>query len=167
MRGSRREDCRSQRGSVRNLLHLKMRPSLTRLLYPAILFGKHILVVDDDIRNVYSLTIALEKEGIDVLTANNGEEALQLMESRLDIDLVLMDIMMPVMDGYEAMRQIRQHPEYHSVPVIALTAKAMMQDRELVPESRSFRLYQQAAEYSSALFAAGSMAAEEEGIKLG
>ena len=95
------------------------------------LAGKRILVVDDDIRNVYSLTIALEKEGVEVLTANNGEEALQLMKSRMDIDLVLMDIMMPVMDGYEAMRQIRQHPEYHSVPVIALTAKAMMQDREL------------------------------------
>lgn len=98
--------------------------------HPA-LAGRLILLVDDDIRNVYSLSNALEIEGAEVLTANNGEEALQLLDEREDIDIVLMDMMMPVMDGYEATRQIREHPLYRDIPVIALTAKAMMQDRDL------------------------------------
>ncbi|WP_127510155.1 CHASE3 domain-containing protein [Paenibacillus humicus] len=98
--------------------------------HPA-LAGRLILLVDDDIRNVYSLSNALEIEGAEVLTANNGEEALQLLDEREDIDVVLMDMMMPVMDGYEATRRIREHPLYRDIPVIALTAKAMMQDRDL------------------------------------
>ncbi|OXM13219.1 CHASE3 domain-containing protein [Paenibacillus herberti] len=93
-------------------------------------YGRRVLVVDDDIRNVYSLTSFLEKGGIEVISANNGSEALEVLDA-VPCDLVLMDMMMPVMDGYEAIRQIRTHPEHHNLPVIAITAKAMPQDREL------------------------------------
>jgi HAMP domain-containing protein/signal transduction histidine kinase/CheY-like chemotaxis protein len=92
--------------------------------------GKRILIVDDDIRNVFALTSALERHGIDVLYAENGEAGIQTLQGEPDIDLVLMDIMMPGMDGLTAMRLIRDIPQFRQLPLIALTAKAMTGDRE-------------------------------------
>ncbi|HLF33602.1 MAG TPA: response regulator [Cyclobacteriaceae bacterium] len=95
-----------------------------------ILKNKKVLVVDDDIRNVYSITNALEEEGMECLTAENGREALKVMRNTHDIDIILMDIMMPEMDGFEATKAIRNSDKYPKIPVIALTAKAMKGDRE-------------------------------------
>lgn len=92
--------------------------------------GKKILVVDDDMRNVFALTTALENQKIKALFAENGREGIEVLEKNQDIDLVLMDIMMPEMDGYEALQHIRQIPRYENLPIIALTAKAMKNDRE-------------------------------------
>ncbi|GIP40045.1 histidine kinase [Paenibacillus sp. J31TS4] len=91
--------------------------------------GKSLLLVDDDIRNVFALSSVLEQYGMKVTFAENGVEALQLLESQQDIDLILMDIMMPEMDGYETMRRIREMPDWERIPIIALTAKAMKEDR--------------------------------------
>jgi two-component system, chemotaxis family, sensor kinase CheA len=95
-----------------------------------ILSGKSVLLVDDDMRNVFALTTVLEEVGINVLFAENGKEALVLVEENSEIDLILMDIMMPEMDGYEAIRRIRAMNKYEQLPIIALTAKAMKDDRE-------------------------------------
>ena len=92
--------------------------------------GKKILIVDDDMRNVFALTTALENHQMKVVFAENGRDSLEVLRDNPDIDLILMDIMMPEMDGYEAMRAIRQMPEYQTLPIIALTAKAMKNDRE-------------------------------------
>ncbi|OCT10547.1 hypothetical protein A8709_12125 [Paenibacillus pectinilyticus] len=92
---------------------------------------RKVLVVDDDVRNVFALCNAFEKEGIIVSVAQNGQECLEVLEKDPGIELILMDIMMPVMDGYEAMRLIRKNSHYQQVPIIALTAKAMKQDREI------------------------------------
>lgn len=92
--------------------------------------GKKILIADDDNRNVFALQNALETEGIQVVIARDGRESLEALEQEPDIDLVLMDIMMPEMDGYEAIRAIRTKPHFSQLPVIALTAKAMKNDRE-------------------------------------
>jgi len=90
--------------------------------------GKKVLVVDDDIRNVFAIAQILEEREIEVLEAENGAVALEVLKSNPDIDLVLMDIMMPVMDGYETMKTIRNTPETASVPIITLSAKAMKED---------------------------------------
>ncbi len=94
-----------------------------------ILKGKKVLVVDDDVRNIFAVMTVLEGKNMDVVVGNNGKEALSLLEEESDIALVLMDIMMPEMDGYEAMRQIRAQPRHRQLPIIALTAKAMKGDR--------------------------------------
>jgi CheY-like chemotaxis protein/CHASE3 domain sensor protein/putative methionine-R-sulfoxide reductase with GAF domain len=91
---------------------------------------KHILLVEDDIRNVFALTNVLEEHKLKVTYAENGREALNILQMNPDIDLVLMDIMMPEMDGYEAMKHIRSNPAHDQLPVIALTAKAMREDRQ-------------------------------------
>ncbi len=91
--------------------------------------GKKILLVDDDLRNTFALSKALQGHGLDVTIADNGKMALEKLEENGEIDLVLMDIMMPVMDGYEATRQMRQNKAWKDLPVIALTAKAMADDR--------------------------------------
>ena len=96
----------------------------------AMLEGKKILIVDDDMRNIFSLTSALEEKNIIIFEAENGCEALKRLDEHPDIDLVLMDIMMPQMDGHEASRRIRKDPRFSTLPIIALTAKAMMGDRE-------------------------------------
>lgn len=95
-----------------------------------VLAGEKILVVDDDMRNVYALVAAMEAKGMTALFAQNGREGLACLQTNPDIALVIMDIMMPEMDGYEAIRQIRKLPAFYNLPVIALTAKAMKQDRE-------------------------------------
>lgn len=92
--------------------------------------NKKILIVDDDIRNVYALTIALEKFEMDIIVAENGREGIEVLMENPETDLILMDIMMPEMDGFEAIRRIRQITEFQTIPIIALTAKAMKRDRE-------------------------------------
>ncbi|MFN2565339.1 MAG: response regulator, partial [Gemmatimonadaceae bacterium] len=92
--------------------------------------GKHVLIVDDDVRNIFSLTSVLEDHGMRVSFAENGRDAIKVLQEKKDVDLVLMDIMMPEMDGYETTRAVREIPELRSLPIIALTAKAMKGDRE-------------------------------------
>jgi CheY-like chemotaxis protein len=94
------------------------------------LVGRKVLVVDDDIRNIFALSSVLERRGMTVLTAGTGREAIATLESTPDVAIVLMDIMMPEMDGYETMQVIRQNPSFRRLPIIALTAKAMKGDRE-------------------------------------
>ncbi|BBI35307.1 response regulator [Cohnella abietis] len=91
--------------------------------------NKKILLVDDDARNVFALSSVLEHKKMKVIVAENGREALSILEEQSDVDLVLMDIMMPEMDGYEAMKHIRSNAEWNNIPIIALTAKAMKDDR--------------------------------------
>jgi HAMP domain-containing protein/CheY-like chemotaxis protein/signal transduction histidine kinase len=92
--------------------------------------GKRILIVDDDVRNIFSLTSVLEQQGMQVVFAENGRDAIRLLQEQAGIDLVLMDVMMPEMDGYETTRAIREMPEFAQLPIISLTAKAMKGDRE-------------------------------------
>ncbi len=94
------------------------------------LAGKKVLIVDDDVRNVFALTSMLEYYRIQVVYADNGSNGIFMLQNTPDIDIVLMDVMMPEMDGYETMRTIRQMNQFHSLPIVALTAKAMQGDRE-------------------------------------
>jgi len=96
---------------------------------------KTILIVDDDMRNVFALSSILQGRGIKTRVATNGVEAIEILEQEPHLNLVLMDIMMPVMDGYEAMRRIRKKAEFKDLPIIALTAKAMRGDREICIEA--------------------------------
>ncbi|MDQ3741755.1 MAG: response regulator, partial [Actinomycetota bacterium] len=96
----------------------------------AVLQGRTVLIVDDDVRNVFALTSALEARGMSVRFAENGVEALEQLKDDTAVDLILMDVMMPEMDGYETTKAVRQIPELEALPIIALTAKAMKGDRE-------------------------------------
>ncbi|BAP56246.1 signal transduction histidine kinase [Thioploca ingrica] len=95
----------------------------------AILTGKKVLIVDDDVRNVFALAATLEDKGMEIVVAHNGQEALPILETQTDISVILMDIMMPGMDGYETIRQIRSQVRFRKLPIIALTAKAMKGDK--------------------------------------
>jgi len=94
------------------------------------LFGRSVLLVDDDARNIFALSSLLERRGMNVLTATTGREAIDLVETTENLAIVLMDIMMPEMDGYQTIQKIRQNPLFNRLPIIALTAKAMKGDRE-------------------------------------
>jgi CheY-like chemotaxis protein len=92
--------------------------------------GNQVLVVDDDVRNIFALSTVLERRGMHVLTATTGREAIQTLEDCPGIAIVLMDIMMPEMDGYQTLAAIRRNPAFRKLPILALTAKAMKGDRE-------------------------------------
>jgi CheY-like chemotaxis protein/signal transduction histidine kinase/HAMP domain-containing protein len=94
------------------------------------LAGRRVLIVDDDVRNIFAITGVLERHEMKVFHAENGKEGIRVLAENQDVDIVLMDIMMPEMDGYEAMRKIRENPRFRKIPIIALTAKAMMGDRD-------------------------------------
>jgi CheY-like chemotaxis protein len=95
-----------------------------------VLKDKTVLIVDDDVRNIFSLTKALEKMNMSIITAIDGKEAMEKLKTNKSIDIVLLDMMMPQMDGYETAKRIRQNPQWKRLPVIAVTAKAMSGDRE-------------------------------------
>ena len=95
-----------------------------------VLRGRKVLVVDDDARNIFALTTMLENQEMDVVSATNGRQAIEMIRQQPDISAVLMDIMMPEMDGYETMREIRKDPQLGRLPILALTAKAMKGDRD-------------------------------------
>ncbi|HET7461026.1 MAG TPA: HAMP domain-containing protein, partial [Longimicrobium sp.] len=92
--------------------------------------GKKVMIVDDDVRNIFSLTSVLESQGMAVVFAENGRDALEVLKQTPDVDIVLMDVMMPEMDGYETTRAIREMAQFAELPIISLTAKAMKGDRE-------------------------------------
>jgi CheY-like chemotaxis protein len=96
----------------------------------AVFHGKKVLVVDDDVRNGFALASVLERQGMDIHFAENGREAIEALKTNPGVDLVLMDIMMPEMDGYETIAAIRAMPQFEKLPIISLTAKAMKGDRE-------------------------------------
>jgi CheY-like chemotaxis protein len=107
------------------------RETIQRLNDPnALLAGKKVLIVDDDVRNIFAMTSLLERHHMNVMSAEQGETALQLLKDGTGFDIVLMDIMMPEMDGYEVMKAIRGMYGFQELPIIALTAKAMKGDRE-------------------------------------
>ena len=95
-----------------------------------VLRERTILLVDDDLRNTFALSKMLKKHGMNVIIADNGQMALEKLDSEKGVELVIMDIMMPVMDGYEAMRAIRAGKQWKHLPIIALTARAMPEEQE-------------------------------------
>ena len=111
--------------------------------------GRKVLVVDDDVRNIFALSSVLERRGMSVLTAGTGREAIATLESTPDIAIVLMDIMMPEMDGYETMQVIRQNPLFRRLPIVALTAKAMKGDREKCLEAGASEYLGEAGEHGA------------------
>jgi len=96
----------------------------------AVLTGRKIVVIDDDIRNIFSLASALEEYGIELSYAESGRAGLDVLDAQPEVDVVLVDIMMPDMDGYETIREIRSRPDLTDLPIVAVTAKAMKGDRQ-------------------------------------
>jgi CheY-like chemotaxis protein len=94
------------------------------------LAGKKVLIIDDDVRNIFSLTSFLERHNMEVLFAENGRDGIELLKHTSKVDAILVDVMMPDIDGYETMREIRKMRKFKSTPMIAVTAKAMKGDRE-------------------------------------
>ena len=118
-----------------HLNHKDLQPEKRRMieslrLREDVLAGKNILVVDDDVRNLFALTTAFEKYNINTITAESGQEAINILNENNNVDMVLMDIMMPEMDGYETTQKIRREHKNSNLPIIAVTAKAMKGDRE-------------------------------------
>jgi len=107
-----------------------IRKTSSGIVKDELLKGKNVLIVDDDTRNIFALSLILKQVGMTVTMADNGERALEILEESGPYDIVLMDIMMPVMNGYEAIERIREQTRYSDLPVIAVTAKAMAEDRE-------------------------------------
>lgn len=110
--------------------NLKENISQLRTYKPEIFYRRKILIVDDDMRNVFALSSLLEEKNVQVLVGRNGQEGLTRLKQNPDVDLVIMDIMMPVMDGYTAMKEIRAIPTFEKLPIVTLTAKAMLDDRK-------------------------------------
>jgi CheY-like chemotaxis protein len=112
-------------------LPVEARGTLERLYRgDAVLAGRRVLIVDDDIRNIFAMTTVLEGCQMSVISAENGKDGIEKLRTSPDIEIVLMDIMMPEMDGYDTIRAIRQIPAFKSLPIVAVTAKAMKGDRE-------------------------------------
>jgi CheY-like chemotaxis protein len=112
-----------------------MRPEIRQMIdqlhsTSAVLANKKVLIVDDDIRNIFAMTSILEPHNMHIFSAETGKQAIDTLQLHPDIDIVLMDIMMPDMDGYDTMRAIRKLAKFRSLPIVALTAKAMKGDRE-------------------------------------
>jgi len=95
-----------------------------------ILAGRKVLIVDDDVRNIFALSTVLEEHKMVIAPAYNGRDAIRIIQEDPEIEIVLMDIMMPEMDGMETMREIRKLPQFKGLPIVAVTAKAMKGDRE-------------------------------------
>jgi CheY-like chemotaxis protein len=95
-----------------------------------LLAGKKVLIIDDDVRNIFALTSVLERYEMQILYAENGKDGIEVLQHNPDVDVILMDVMMPEMDGYETTRAIRKMRKFKSLPIISLTAKAMKGDRE-------------------------------------
>jgi signal transduction histidine kinase/CheY-like chemotaxis protein len=115
----------------RNVSRLPERQrKMLEMLHQGVLEGKKVLLVDDDIRNIFAMTSVLERFKMRVISAENGKDAIQLLMDQSDVDVVLMDIMLPTMDGYTTIRAIRENPEFKDLPIVAVTAKAMKGDRE-------------------------------------
>jgi CheY-like chemotaxis protein len=100
-----------------------------------ILAGKNVLIVDDDMRNIFALSSVLEEQGMNVCSADNGRDAIRLLSEESAVDIVLMDIMMPEMDGIDTMLEIRKLQHRKDLPIVAVTAKAMKGDREKCMEA--------------------------------
>jgi CheY-like chemotaxis protein len=118
-----------------HLNHRELAPEKRRIIENLrsredVLSGKNILIVDDDVRNLFALTTAFERHNIKAITAESGHEAINILADNNQIDMVLMDIMMPEMDGYETTQKIRREHKNSNLPIIAVTAKAMKGDRE-------------------------------------
>jgi CheY-like chemotaxis protein len=92
--------------------------------------GRKVLVIDDDVRNIFAMTSILEAYGVEVMYADGGQAGIDALESSSGVDLILMDIMMPGMDGYQTIRAIRRNPRFLSIPIVAVTAKALKEDRD-------------------------------------
>jgi CheY-like chemotaxis protein len=121
--------------SLLHISHKNLAPEKRRVIENVrskedILSGKNILVVDDDVRNLFALTTVFERFNINAITAESGKEAIQILNDNPKIDMVLMDIMMPEMDGYETTQKIRREHKNNTLPIIAVTAKAMKGDRQ-------------------------------------
>jgi len=115
----------------RNVANLPERQrKMLEMLHQGVLDGKKVLLVDDDIRNIFAMTSVLERFKMRVVSAENGKDAIQILTDQHDIDIVLMDIMLPTMDGYTTIRAIREISDFRDLPIIAVTAKAMKGDRE-------------------------------------
>ena len=124
-----------------------------------VLKRRKVLIVDDDARNIFALTTLLENQEMDVISATNGRQAIDLLAQQSDVSVVLMDIMMPEMDGFETMRRIRKDPQFGALPILALTAKAMKGDREKCLRRRSaLRLHRKTGQHQRTPFAAPGMA---------
>ncbi|HEX5104093.1 MAG TPA: response regulator, partial [Pirellulaceae bacterium] len=95
-----------------------------------VLAGRKVLIVDDDMRNIFALSTVLEEHEMRIVSADNGRDAIRILQTQPDIEIVLMDIMMPELDGLETMREIRRIPHLKDLPIVAVTAKAMKGDRE-------------------------------------
>jgi len=100
-----------------------------------VLVGKTVLIVDDDMRNIFALSSVLEEQGMNIVSADNGRDAIRLLSGQSGIQIVLMDIMMPEMDGIDTMLEIRRIPKCKDLPIIAVTAKAMKGDRDKCMEA--------------------------------
>ena len=116
-----------------------------------------MLIIDDDARNIFALRSALEASAIEVVSAESGQEGIDLLNASPNVDIALIDIMMPELDGYETIRRIRADPRFAELPIIALTAKAMRGDRESCIAAGSFGVYRQAGRHRPADIAAPRM----------